>query len=71
MFITGDNKPISGVYKIELDNFIPYRTLSMVRKNVMFYNNPNLPVRTQAQILEDSKYDGKLAPNFWGLRPPN
>ena len=71
MFITGENKPISGVYKIELDNFIPYRTLSMVRKNVMFYNNPNLPIRNQEQILQDSKYDGKLADNFWGLRPPN
>ena len=71
MFITGDDTPIGGVYKIELDNFIPYRTLSMVRKNVMFYNNSNLPVRGQEQILRDSGYNGKLEDNFWGLRPPN
>jgi len=70
MFVTGNNTPIGGVYKIELDNFIPYRTLSMVRKNVMFYNNPNLPIRNQEQILIDSRYDGKLAANFWGLKPP-
>ena len=33
--------------------------------------NINLPIQSKAQILEDSKYDGKLSDNFWGLRPPN
>lgn len=74
MFMTADNKPLGKVYKVDIDDYIPYRTLSMVRKDVMFYNNTQLPMRTQEQILQDSAYPEKKMKehdNYWGLKPPN
>jgi len=74
MFTVGENIPIGGIYKREIEDYIPYRTLSMERKNVMFYQNAPLPIRTQEQILRDSGYPEKTMkehPNFWGLKPPN
>ena len=74
MFTIGENVPIGGIYKREIEDYIPYRTLSMVRKNVMFYQNAPLPIRTQEQILRDSGYPEKTMKehtNFWGLKPPN
>jgi len=75
MFIDGNNKPLTGVYKINLNGFYPYRTLSNPKQlnNVMKYYNPTLPIRTQAQILIDSRYPSKTRteyPHFWGTRPP-
>lgn len=74
MFMTGDNKALGKVYKVDIEDYIPYRTLSMVRKDVMFYHNAPLPIRTQEQILKDSGYPEetmKEHKNFWGLKPPN
>tara|TARA_B100001123_G_C14989099_1_gene898846 strand:+ start:127 stop:774 length:648 start_codon:yes stop_codon:yes gene_type:complete len=74
MFMTGDNKPLGTIYKIDIDNYIPYRTLSMERKNVMFYHNALLPIRTQEEIIRDSAYPEqtmKEHKNFWGLKPSN
>ena len=38
----------------------------------MFYYNPDLPIRTQEQILIDSAYpcSNQEPNNFWGLTPP-
>ncbi len=73
--VCGDNT----VHHIPLNNAIPYRTLTYPappsknpRISPMFYNNCNLPVRSQEQILKDSAYraDKLVEDNFWGLRPP-
>ena len=74
MFIDGNEKPISNVYKTMIEDYIPYRSLSMRREDVLFYNVPNLPIRTQEQILKDSRYpvnNMKESDNFWGTKPPN
>lgn len=74
MFTLGNKTPIGGIYKKEIEDYIPYRTLSMVRKDVMFYKNFPLPVRSQEQILRDSGYPEETMTeedNFWGLKPPN
>ena len=54
------------------DERIPYRTLSYPdsRRNVLFYYNKNLPVRTQEKILLDSGYNQPVPDTFWGLKPP-
>lgn len=75
MFIDGNNKALTGVYKIKLTGSYPYRTLSTPKNinKVMDYYNPTLPIRTQAQILLDSQYPSstmKEYPHFWGTRPP-
>ena len=74
MFIDGNNKAIGGVYKIPVSGYYPYRTLSIPKQidNIMAYSNPNLPIRTQEQILRDSRYPShtmKEYSHFWGLRP--
>ena len=74
MFTLGNNVPIGPVYQKEIDDYIPYRTLSMKRKDVMFYQNSPLPIRNQEEILRDSGYPEdsmKEHSNFWGLKPPN
>jgi len=71
------------IHSIKLGDGIPYRTLTHpappslnFRVSPMFYNNPDLPVRSQEQILRDSSYPvydtipPKIPDNFWGLRPP-
>ena len=76
--ITKDGEKVSEIYKINLGDGIPFRTLTWPRKRnwdngPMFYCNNNLPVRTQAQILIDSRYPTtNMEPNnYWGLVPPN
>lgn len=53
---------------------LPFRTLTYpgTRSSCMFYDNWNLPVRTQEQILRSSAYpEARATPaNFWGLKPP-
>ena len=71
------------ITSIKLGEGIPYRTLNHpapptlnFRVSPLFYNNPNLPVRSQEQILRDSGYPDfnvvppKMPDNFWGLKPP-
>jgi hypothetical protein len=72
-FIDGNERSVSNSYRIMLDDYIPYRSLSMRREDVLFYDVPNLPIRTQEQILRESSYtiNKKEYNNFWGTRPPN
>ena len=71
------------IHSIKLGEGVPYRTLTHpappslnFRVSPLFYNNPNLPVRSQEQIIRDSAYPvydtipDKIPDNFWGLRPP-
>ena len=66
-----NNKEIT--LKIPIDNRIPYRSLIFPKNRTSpnFYN-VELPVRTQEQILLDSKYPSTnyMYDNFWGLKPP-
>ena len=75
--VDSKDEPLSEVYKINLGNSIPFRSLSWNpqrdwNKGPLFFCNPNLPIRTQEQILRDSAYPSKnVQPeNFWGLKPP-
>jgi len=59
---------------INLDeSSIPYRSLShSIDRNELFYSNEELPIRTQEEILRDSKYpttNMKENTSFWGLKP--
>ena len=59
---------------IVLSEGIPYRTLTYPsqRGNVGFYEGGwRLPVRTQEEVLRDSRYPSTnyTSPNFWGLKP--
>jgi len=73
-----DNKDMGKPLIINLGEGIPFRTLTWPiqrdwNKGAMFYNNPNLPVRTQYQILLDSAYPStnKTPKNFWGMVSPH
>lgn len=76
-FVDSNNNDISKVYTIKLGNGIPFRSQSWSKKRnwndgPMFYYNPDLPIRTQEQILIDSAYpcSNQEPNNFWGLTPP-
>ena len=78
VFVDENQQPLSKVYQIKLGNGIPFRSLTWPRKRnwnngPMFYCNSDLPIRTQAQILEDSSYPctNQEPKNFWGSVPPN
>ncbi len=72
--VCGDNT----VHHIPVGHGIPFRTLTYPappsknpRISPMFYNNCDLPVRSQERILLDSAYraDVPMPDNLWGLRP--
>ena len=71
------NYKIYGIDKkieINLNNLIiPYRSLSHNQdRNEIFYSNEKLPIRSQEDILRDSKYpttNRGLQETFWGLKP--
>ena len=72
------NKQIGDIKNVELGEGIPFRTLTWPEQrnwNIgpLFYQNNNLKVRTQDQILLDSAYPSvnKVPDNFWGLTPPH
>ena len=72
-----NNEPLTDVEIIRLGNGIPFRTLTWPslrnwNKGPLFYENKDLPVRTQYQILVDSAYPDKnvMPSNFWGKKPP-
>ena len=58
---------------------VPFRTLTYPldknRHYPKFYNNSDLPIRSQEQIIRDGQYPRyvvippKMPDNFWGLRP--
>lgn len=70
---------IKGIQKNIILNFknrIPFRDIRFYgdgnyRKNVNFYNNTNLPVRSQEDILISAQYPSTntVPPNFWGYKP--
>lgn len=70
---------IQGVQKnidLKLQNRIPFRDIRFYgdgsyRQNVNFYNNSDLPVRSQEQILISARYPetNTVPPNFWGYKP--
>ena len=77
-FVDGNQEDISKVYSVKLGNSVPFRSQSWTKKRnwddgPMFYSNPNLPVRTQEQILIDSAYPctNQEPDNFWGMTPAN
>ena len=74
---------INNFISIKIGAGIPYRTLTHPappslnpRVDATFYNNEELTVRSQEQILRDGGYPeyGTIPPeipsNFWGKRPP-
>jgi hypothetical protein len=74
-----ENDETDKHHVVELGEGVPYRTLTYPspptnkpRLNPMFYCKPNLPIRTQEQVLRDSGYPDshKMDEDFWGLRPP-
>ena len=76
--VTEEGLKISEVYKINLGDGVPFRSLTWPRNRnwnagPMFYCNNNLPVRTQEQILKDSAYPSTNTEpkNFWGSMPPH
>lgn len=78
LLVNKDNKSMGSEMIINLGDGIPFRTLSWPiqrdwNKGAMFYSNPNLPVRSQYQILLDSAYPitNKMPNNFWGSVPPH
>ncbi len=74
LYIYYFNNNIKKEITVSLKEKIPYRDIRFTdyRHSVEFYNNQNLPVRTQEQILLDSKYPDTniMSSNFWGLKPP-
>ena len=78
LLVNKDNKSIGESQVINLGQGIPFRTLTWPNQRnwndgPLFYNNKNLPVRTQYQILLDSAYPStnKIPNNFWGSMPPH
>lgn len=78
LLVNKDNKEMGKPLTINLGNGIPFRTLTWPiqrdwNKGAMFYNNQDLPVRSQYQILLDSAYPSinKIPNNFWGTVFPH
>jgi hypothetical protein len=76
LYTTVDDKKV--ITHVPLSKGIPYRMLTYpmqytkARKDVSFYAGGwELPVRTQEQVLRDSKYPcvNSMHDNFWGLKP--
>jgi len=77
ILVDSDNNPKSEVQVVDLGEGIPFRTLTWPKerdwnKGPLFYENKDLTVRTQYEILLDSAYPLKnVTPkNFWGTKPP-
>ena len=77
LLVDSDNNPASETQVIDLGEGIPFRTLTWPRERnwsegPLFYNNTNLQVRTQYEILLDSSYPltNTMPKNFWGTKPP-
>lgn len=70
----------SKMYTFEINQGIPYRMLTypmrsedVDRESTDFYDVSFQGVRTQEQILRASSFpaENKMAPRFWGGKPPN
>ena len=78
VLVDKDNKELSSILTLNLGEGVPFRTLTWPKQRnwnngAMFYNNQNLPVRSQNQILLDNAYPSiNVTPkNFWGMKYPN
>lgn len=78
VLVNKDNKQIGEMQNISLGEGIPFRTLTWPvqrdwNNGPEFYENKDLPVRSQYQILLDSAYPStnKMPKNFWGVIPPH
>ena len=76
--VNDENKNIGQEKIISLGEGIPFRSLTWTsmrdwNTGPLFYENNDLPVRTQYQILLDSAYPSvnKMPKNFWGIMPPH
>lgn len=67
------------VVPVKLSEPVPFRMLTYPsgpftrpRVDAMFYDNPDVPIGTQEQILRASAYPDvmKMPENFWGQKPP-
>jgi len=74
----GNGMALTPVAKVPLGSGIPFRTLTFPvqrhwNQGPLFYCNPNLPVRSQEQILRENAYPAKneVPANFWGTLPPH
>lgn len=84
VFIRYSNGDKYNLIQIKISNGIPYRSLTYPisteyksRYGPDFYENDNLTVRSQEQILKDSAFPVKdcnmhynIPENFWGSKPP-
>jgi len=77
VLINDMNEEISKIQKTNLGNGVPFRTLTWSTKRnwnngSMFYDNNNLPVIDQYDILKNSKFPvvNIVPDNFWGAKPP-
>jgi hypothetical protein len=77
VLINDMNVEISKIQKTNLGNGVPFRTLTWSTKRnwnngSMFYDNNNLPVIDQYDILKNSKFPvvNIVPDNFWGAKPP-
>jgi hypothetical protein len=67
-----ENIAISTIQQINVGGSIPFRRLTYEpNRSILFYQNDNLPIRNQEQILLDSAYprQNKIPSNFWGVTP--
>ena len=78
IIVNNDNNKVSDMKIFKLGNSVPFRTLTWPvernwNKGALFYDNKNLPIRTQYEILLDSAYpsENKVPVNFWGTIKPH
>ena len=76
VIVNKDNIKVGDIQQVNLGEGIPFRTLTwpVQRKwsnGPLFYENKDLPVRTQYEILLASAYPDKnvMPKNFWGAAP--
>jgi hypothetical protein len=78
ILVDKDNKTMGDIKVVQLGESAPFRTLTWPiqrdwNKGPLFYQNNNLPVRTQYEVLLDSAYPSEniIPKNFWGLINPH
>jgi hypothetical protein len=78
VLVDKDNKELSSILTLNLGQGVPFRTLTWPNQRnwnngAMFYDNQDLPVRTQYQILLDNAYPSTnvIPKNFWGMKFSN
>ncbi len=77
IYFTYHNGYIEKKVTVQLSYGVPYRMLTypmhpLPRQSPSFYDNQDLPIRTQEQILREAGYPvmNYMYKNFWGTKPP-